>query len=473
MALRHAKTPNDELSGCLRELGWSPKTLARRINKLMGQGCVSESTPYYWRDEGGVPHPPVPGIVAHVLSCELGRPIPVDWLWQGKATETPCLVPATAGMDLPWSLPSVLRLTEDWLVGGLMDRRIFLAVAGSAITALAWDYTNLEPARLAAALHGDRTGETLVRQIEATIPGLRALDDSEGGASGLTYARAQFQAVSLLLHKGLHSGDVTRRLLVALGELGQTTGWMAFDSGQHGLAQRYFLTALRAAREANDRSLAAHILGDLCYQAACRGIGVDAVEIGEAAVRAAESATRTARASVITRLGYAYAVASDTDGFARARGMARELFESHCPGLDPSWAYYLSESHLDAQAGYSLVHMGRNRLAEGNRNGAKRLLSQGEKLLAPYASVGADDPFQRHALFEGTWLAIAQTAQGELEHACTTARAALRRLDQVQSPRCMDLLATLRADLGRGRHNNLAVREFLPELDRAIRRFAA
>lgn len=473
MSLPRKRRRNSELARCLDELGWSPRTLARRINRLAGPNCVSESGPYYWRDKGGVPHSPVPGIAAHVLSCELGRSVTAEQLWQGRADDGAPLIPSTAGTEDAWSEEGMLRVIEEWLSRGLTDRRISLAVSGSAITRLVWQFARLEPARLTAALQGDRVDDALIQQIEATIPLLRSLDDSEGGARGVAYASAQFQAVALLLHRGGHSGHVTRRLLVALGELGQTTGWMAFDSGQHGLAQRYFLTGLRAAREVGDGSLAAHILGDMSYQAACRGIGKDAVEMGEAAVQVASGATRTAQASVITRLGYGYAVAGNHDGFTRARARAREMFEEHFPGQDPAWAYYLSNSHLDAQAGYSLVHMGRAQLQAGNRVAARKLLARGTTLLASYGIVSEDDPFQRHALFEGTWLTIGLTAQGELEHACATARLAISRLTRVRSPRCMELLATLRADFSRGRHNSPCVRELLPELDAALRRYVA
>ncbi len=187
------------------------------------------------------------------------------------------------------------------------------------------------------------------------------LDDHKGGGYALAFVGAQFQAVSLLLHQGGHRADITRRLLVALGELGQLAGWMAFDAGRHGLAQRYFFTALRAAHTAGDRPLAAHILGDLSYQAAWRTEGHEAVSLGEAALHAAAGATATTRASVLGRLAYAYAVAGDYEGFARARRQARETFEDRRPGNDPAWVYYLDQCHLDAQAGYSMVYMARAR----------------------------------------------------------------------------------------------------------------
>jgi hypothetical protein len=45
-----------------------------------------------------------------------------------------------------------------------------------------------------------------------------------------------------------------------LAELGQLCGWCGYDAGQPGLAQRYYITALRAAHSADARPLGAHIL---------------------------------------------------------------------------------------------------------------------------------------------------------------------------------------------------------------------
>jgi hypothetical protein len=58
---------------------------------------------------------------------------------------------------------------------------------------------------------------------------------------------------------------VDRRLFAALAEIGQLAGWMAVDAGRHGLAQRYFFTALRAA----------HVLAGLAFQAATREHAAD------------------------------------------------------------------------------------------------------------------------------------------------------------------------------------------------------
>ncbi|MGH1551937.1 carph-isopro domain-containing protein [Streptomyces sp. L7] len=118
---------NAVLAECLDELGWSPKALARRLNRVLGAGSVAESAPYHWRVAGGVPRSPLPVMTAHVLSQELGRPISVEHLWQGKAVDSPLLLAADANLDHPWSVKGLDQIVEDWVLGGLLDRRRFMS----------------------------------------------------------------------------------------------------------------------------------------------------------------------------------------------------------------------------------------------------------------------------------------------------------------------------------------------------------
>jgi hypothetical protein len=101
------------------------------------------------------------------------------------------LIPAIAGMEVPWTLAGTLAIARDWLLGGLMDRRVFMAVSGSALTELVWTAVNTEPARLAAALNGGQVDATLIEQVEESIPRLRQLDDRQGGGgANLIYVNA-------------------------------------------------------------------------------------------------------------------------------------------------------------------------------------------------------------------------------------------------------------------------------------------
>ncbi|MGH3697487.1 MAG: hypothetical protein ACRDRX_26485 [Pseudonocardiaceae bacterium] len=400
---------------------------------------------------------------AFVLSHASSQLITVSELWPGCTPHDPRLIPAVDGMAVPWTLAGTLAIIHDWLLGGLMDRRVFLAVGGSTLTHLAWTAVNTEPTRLAAALGGGQVGATLIKQVEETIPQLRQLDDQQGGGgASLFYVHAQFQAVGQLLHTAEHGGQVTRRLLVALAELGQLAGWMAADTERHGLAQRYYLTALRAAHNAGDKALGANVLSAMAFNAADREEAADAISLGTAAVEMAHRGPVLVQALVTSRLAYGYALVGDADRFHTAYGRARELSE-HSTGHRPRWAYFVSPQLVDAASGHYQVS-----LARGCSHDSRRHFGNAVTLLTPNATALADQLYQRDALLGVTSLATAHLGRGELEQACEVGRTALERLPQVNSPRCLALLRRLAGEL-RTRKANTHVREFSTELDHRLK----
>ncbi|MFI2350995.1 carph-isopro domain-containing protein [Streptomyces sp. NPDC019443] len=475
MALQAGQQPNALLAGCLDELGWSPKALARKLNRVFGAGTVAESAPYHWRDAGSLPRSPLPTMAAYVLSQELGRTVSVAELWQGRVGDSSALVSADTDLARPWTAQGMEAIVEDWVMGGLVDRRRFLAISGAGLLAVVAQYLDGTAGRgqYASRMMPAIGVDPLVDQVEQHLPMLQMLDDEHGGARHLPYVGAQFRAVGLLIHEGGHSPAVASRLIRALAEIGQLAGWMAFDAADHGLAQRYFATALRAAHQVNDLPLCAHILGDLSFQAASRGHPADAIALGEAARRASDAAPPAVRASVLSRLAYAYAAAGREDDFAHTRGSARELIAIRDGSQEePRWMYFLTDNHLDCQAGYGLVQMGRAQQKNGNSAKGRRLLAQGTEMLRSGAyDVPRGDPSQRRAMFEGAWLALGHNAHGELEAACETAQIAADRLDVVRSPRSAALLHQLAVDLRR-RQRNAHVRSFLPALENALAQHA-
>ncbi|WLW58712.1 carph-isopro domain-containing protein [Streptomyces sp. YU58] len=466
---------NEVLSGCLDELGWSPKAFARKLNRVFGVGTVAESAPYHWRDTGGVPRSPLPTMAAYVLSQELGRVISVEQLWQGRAADSPVLIAADASLGHAWDVQGLGHIVENWVLGGLLDRRRFLAISGSGLLAAVSHYLDGTAGRGAFNPRIAEEGgvDPLVVQVEQNLPLLQLLDDENGGARHLPYVGAQFRSVGLLLHEGAHSDKATTRLIRAMAEIGQLAGWMAFDSADHGLAQRYFVTALRAAHQVNDRALCAHILADMSFQAATRRHPADAIALGEAARRASEGGTTGARASVLSRLAHTYATSGRGTDFERTSDLARELIEGRSSTEpEPRWMYFLTPNHLDCQAGYSLIGLGRSALGQGDRSTGRKLVRRGEALLETGAhGVEKGDPSQRRALFEGAWLALGYSASGELERACDIARTAASRLPTVRSPRSTALLRQLAVELRRKRRNP-HVGTLLPDLEEHLAKYA-
>ena len=380
------------------------------------------------------------------------------------------LLLADSGMDVPWSRDSALQILEDWLFSGLMDRRIFLAVSGTALMGLAWEYLDLEPERLPATIEGDRAGATLVTQLEATIPALWALDDTHGGRRVLPYVSSQFQTAAHILRQGGHDTQVTRQLFRVIAKLGQHAGWAAFDAGQHGLAQRYYFTALRAAHQAADRQLAAHILADLAFQAASTDAHQDAGKLAETAMRAAAATPARVRASVASRAAFAHSAIGDSRAFAACCDLAHEQLDRSGPhDDDPDWMYYLTPGHVDALAGAGLVRLAQTARTQGQTRRARIWLRDGLGLLHGTAALyDTQHPHQRRAAVEGAWLALAHALHGDLDQACQVGRLTINRLGDVQSDRCTSTLTALRDELHLGRMSNADMREFVGELDRAL-----
>src|SRR5690606_32009537 len=57
----------------------------------------------------------------------------------------------------------------------------------------------------------------------------------------------------------------------AAAELAYLVGWMAYDDGRHGLAERYLIQALRLAKASENRVLGAHVLAGMSDQANALG----------------------------------------------------------------------------------------------------------------------------------------------------------------------------------------------------------
>jgi hypothetical protein len=236
---------------------------------------------------------------------------------------------------------------------------------------------------------------------------------------------------------------------------------MAADAERHGLAQRYHLTALRAAHNAADKALGANVLSMMALHAASREEAADAISLGTSAVEMARRSPAIVQALVTSRLASGYALAGDAERFHAAHGRALELAE-HPTGHQPRWAYYVSPEFVDAASGYYLVS-----LAMACSRNSRRHLGNAVTLLTPEAMAAPDYWSPRDALLGGTKLVTAYLGLGELEQACEVGRTALERLPHVHSPRCLARLRRV-ADKLRTRKANAYVREFSTELDRRL-----
>ncbi|HEU0087739.1 MAG TPA: hypothetical protein VFQ77_08825 [Pseudonocardiaceae bacterium] len=243
--------------------------------------------------------------------------------------------------------------------GGRMKRRGFLSLTGPALTAPAHQWLVHEPEPLVSGLNGQRVSGELVDRFNAMVTELRRMDDVAGGGSVLAIAQQLFGWVAGLLDRASYSEHTGRGLYVALAHLGQLCGWSAFDMGEHGLAQRYYIAGLRAAHSADDRPFGAHLLASMAWQATDQGQPADAVTFIETALAGTRGkATPALLAELYERQAAAFAALRDTSACTAAISRALAQAEQLKPDDDPPWLYWLDPGAVSANVGTSLLKLG-------------------------------------------------------------------------------------------------------------------
>ncbi len=260
----------------------------------------------------------------------------------------------------PWNHRGTVEAVVVLSGGGVrVKRRVFLSLTGPALTAPAHQWLVHEPEPLVSGLAGRRVSGALVGRFGAMLAELRQMDDLAGGGSVLGMAQQLFGWVAGLLDRASYGEHTGRALYVVLAELGQLCGYSAFDVGEHGLAQRYYIAGLRAAHSADDRPFGAHILATMARQATCQGQPAEAVTFIETALAGTRGrATPALLAELYDRQAHAFAVLRDTSACTTAISQARTQAEQLTPDDDPSWLYWLDPAAITANAGTSHLELG-------------------------------------------------------------------------------------------------------------------
>ena len=349
----------------------------------------------------------------------------------------------------PWNHRGTVEAVVVLSGGDRVKRRVFLSLAGSALTAPAHQWLVHEPEPVVAGLAGGRVSAGVVDRLPAMIAELRAMDDVAGGGDVLSLAQCHFGWVAGLLDRSSYGDATGRKLHVALAELGQFIGWVCYDTAQHGLAQRYYIAGLRAAHTADDRLLGAHILGSMAYQAAHQGQPGEAVTIIDTAV-AGTRGQQTPRllAELYIRKAHGFAVLNDTSACTAAISQARTHVEQAGNDDGPPYLYWVRPAEITASAGECLLRL-------GQADQAAACMEQGIALF--------DTPFDRDRQYYVAHLAEALARPGkqrDLDAAAGNGIEAIRLAEHLSSARSVDLIRDL-TRLMKPHAQVPAMREFL------------
>lgn len=208
---------------------------------------------------------------------------------------------------------------------------------------------------------GDAVSGEMVAVLADRVRQLRHLDDLQGGPMLLDWVKQDLRWAASLASTASYDPETGSALYGVLAELAQLAGWVATDLGHQALGQRFLLAALRFAHAAADTELAAAIVSCLSYLALWMDSPTDAVSlIRMARQRSAGQASPVTAALLASREARAHAASGSAVECARALDDAAALLSAQDAAAvrPPSWAYWVTEAVLVADAGRSWLEAG-------------------------------------------------------------------------------------------------------------------
>lgn len=377
------KQPNEKLASWFGRSGWSKGELARQVNRRArqtGAHHVSTDTSRVrrWLD-GEQPREPIPKILSELFSERFGSVVSVEDL----GLRAVVLVSTVGGgVDLPWSAPQTVQLISEYSRSDLMlNRRGFLSTslaltAGAALIEPMQRWLTPGPnghptAILTAANGGEpytgRLSQPELQLLRQTTVMFRQWDAKNGGGLRRKAVVGQLHEVTDLLQE-TYAEQTTKELFRLTAELAHLAGWMSYDVGMHPSAQKYYVLALHAAKEAGDRPFGALILTDMSRQMIHLNRGEDALElIHLAQYGSRDTATPRQQALLYAMEARAYATIGEGNRCARAIRLAEDSFSDCRLGdNDPDWLRFFSSAELNAENAHSYrdlaYHSGRGEL---------------------------------------------------------------------------------------------------------------
>jgi transcriptional regulator with XRE-family HTH domain len=254
--------------------------------------------------------------------------------WEPDSREQDDERAGTSASGAPaWTLvrtvADIAGFAERDLSGAVADDSTSI-VSGTRLTEAAQPQTT-HGLEHAAFVSSKTIGADDVERLERIARGLRHWDERRRRGIQRELVVSQLSEVADLL-RDRHPNTIARRLLQVVAELAEIAASMSYDAGHQAAAQHYFVYALRAARAADEPSIAACVLGDMARQMLDLLRPDDALELVRIGLDGiGPEAPGRLRAMLRTREAWAYAIVGRTQAFHRAAGLAWEAFSDAGP----------------------------------------------------------------------------------------------------------------------------------------------
>ncbi|WP_344429968.1 hypothetical protein [Amycolatopsis minnesotensis] len=205
-----------------------------------------------------------------------------------------------------------------------------------------------------------------VAEVTAATQMFDSLDRTVGGEAQRLLA-VQFVREKLAPRLSQAGTDpLSRALYTAAATLCEIIGWMAYDSERHGVAQRYFVQALRLAKDAHQPAYGAYVLTTMSHQALYLKRPDQALRFALAARSHANVSTVPIVATEATLLAAQASAQLGDESDCRKMILESEgLFSQVRPENTPSWASHWTDAVFATYVGSCWVDLGKPREAFG------------------------------------------------------------------------------------------------------------
>ncbi|GAB2918161.1 hypothetical protein GCM10027280_01490 [Micromonospora polyrhachis] len=438
---------NEALAAAIRSAGCSHAGLARRINKLgaaRGMCLAYDKTAVSHWLSGTQPRPQVRFLIAEALSEKLHRPVTLAELGLAEPEAPSCTV---GGLLYQRSIgPTISTLME--LAKLDIERRSLLKMAPFLAGAL------VAPQRdwLLHLLGQENTSPPAETSApaDALLEMGRVFEDLDnrlgGGHARLALVQYLREQVTPLLRLP-HPDGQRQRLFTAAAHLVSTAGWMTYDSGDLGLAQRYMTQALRLCAEGGELALANQIFAGLSHLTISAGSpqeGLNLALTGLATAKQTDSRLGLMRLHAMRARAHA-ALGERRQATQAITAAEHALDASPGPDNESQWGRFLNASFLAAETAACMQDVGDHAAAQR---------------FAAMAAAGTGQLGRRQTIS----LAVLATAQldqpsRDLEGAVDNATKALNGMAGISSQRSAKALNDVRRRLAPFRREAI-VREF-------------
>ncbi|MBT2510038.1 hypothetical protein J7I98_30115 [Streptomyces sp. ISL-98] len=345
-----------------------------------------------------------------------------------------------------------------------MNRRRFLAASAYSMAAAALPLETVQEAaaRTRTISGGAVAGHADVAAVRDMVKLFMDMDERHGGQHGRS-AFVQYLVTDIAgLCRGRFASDEVRAEVLSVASAdAHLAGWKAYDSGQQGLAQRYYIQSLALARAAGILGQEGFVMRTMSQQGMKLHRAEHCLALAETGWDRAKGRV-DAQVEALFAVTHAHALA-ETGQRQRARADVDRAHAALAAGVRagdevPFWA-------LVWVPPAATVHSRTAKVFEtlGDRKNAAR----------QYATAAASQPGTTYARIIALDLvaqAEHQAKQGSIEQACTTWGRAIDTMAGVKSARTLKAVRTLRSDLRPYRARGVQV---AAELDERGRDFLA